>query len=79
MASVFKKNESRFRIINRHWYAADNWKFIGIYQSICRYAKGNNKYMNNYNKDIISSDLMYLDANNLYGWAMSQTLPVNGF
>ena len=40
----------------------------GIYQSICRHAKGNNKYMNNYNKDIISSDLMYLDANNLYGW-----------
>ena len=39
----------------------------GIYQSVFRYAKGNNKYMNNYNKDIISSDLKYLDANNLYG------------
>ena len=35
--------------------------------------------MKNYDKDIISSHLMYLDTNNLYGWAMSQKLPVNGF
>ena len=51
----------------------------GICQAIHRHAKANNKYMKNYNKDIISSYLMYLDANNLYGWAMSQKLPVNGF
>ena len=51
----------------------------GIYQAIYRYAKANNKFMKNYDKDIISSYLMYLDANNLYGWAMSQKLPVNGF
>ena len=51
----------------------------GICQAIHRHAKANNKYMKNCNKDIISSYLMYLDANNLYGWAMSQKLPVNGF
>ena len=50
-----------------------------IFQAIHRYAKANNKCMKNYNKDVISSYLMYLDANNLYGWAMSQKLPVNGF
>ena len=51
----------------------------GICQAIHMHAKANNKYMKNYNKDIISSYLMYLDANNLYGWAMSQKLPMNGF
>ena len=51
----------------------------GTCQAIHRHAKANNKYVKNYNKDIISSYLIYLDANNLYGWAMSQKLPVNGF
>ena len=48
-------------------------------QAIHRYAKANNKYMKNYNKNIKSSYLIYLDANNLYGWAISQKLPENGF
>ena len=51
----------------------------GICHSIHRYAKANNKYMNNYDKNKESSYIQYLDANNLYGWAMSQKLPVNGF
>ena len=51
----------------------------GICQATHRYAKANNKYMKNYDKGIILSYLMYSDANNLYGWAMSQKLPVNGF
>ena len=51
----------------------------GMCQSVYRYAKANNKYMNNYDKNIELSYLTYLDANNLYGWEMSQKLPVNGF
>ena len=35
--------------------------------------------MKDYDKNIESSYLMYLDTNNLYGWEMSQKLPVNGF
>ena len=50
-----------------------------ICQLIHRYAKANNKYMKNFDKDITSSHITYLDANNFYGWAMSQKLPVNGF
>ena len=35
--------------------------------------------MKNYDKNEESSYIQYLDANNLYGWVMSQKLPVNGF
>ena len=48
-------------------------------QSINRYTKANNKYMKNCDKSIESSYIMYLDPNILYRWAMSQTLPINGF
>ena len=55
----------------------------GIRGGIChgthRYAKPNNKYMKNYDENEESSFLEYLDANNLYGWTVSEPLPVNGF
>ena len=51
----------------------------GICHAIHRHAKANNKYMKNYDKNKESSYIQYLDASNLYGWAMSQKLPVNGF
>ena len=51
----------------------------GICRSIHRYAKANNKYMKNYNNNEESSYIQYLDANNLYDWAISKKLLVNGF
>ena len=51
----------------------------GICHSIHRYAKANNKCMKNYNNNEESSYIQYLDANNLYGWALSKKLLVNGF
>ena len=51
----------------------------GVSTIMHRHEKANNKYMKNYEKDKDSSYLMYLDANNLYGWAMSQKLPMGKF
>ena len=43
------------------------------------YSKPNNKYLSDYDKNKDSSYLMYLDANNLYGWAMSPPRPTGRF
>ncbi|CAH3027681.1 unnamed protein product [Porites evermanni] len=51
----------------------------GISHISKRYAEANNKYMKDYNPDKESTYIQYLDANNLYGWAMSQQLPIHGF
>ena len=44
-----------------------------------RYGKANNPYMNNYDPDQPIKYISYLDANNLYGWAMCKPLPTKGF
>ena len=51
----------------------------GISYIAHRHAEANNKYTRNYDLDKLSSYIMYLDANNLYGWAMSQPLPYGNF
>ena len=51
----------------------------GICHAIQRYAKANNKYIRDYDKNKESSYIQYLDANNLYGKAMMEKLPVRGF
>ena len=81
MASMFKKDRSKVWIIYKINILLMVEKEIrgGICHAMHRYAKADNKYMKNYDKNKESSYLMCFDANNLYEWAMSQKLPVNGF
>ena len=51
----------------------------GISTITHRHAKANNKYLHDYDPAKESSYIVYLDANNLYGWAMSQYLPTGEF
>lgn len=51
----------------------------GIAMISQRYANANNPYLSDYDPCQPSNYLMYLDANNLYGWAMSQSLPTHDF
>ena len=52
----------------------------GITQAVCKYAATNNPYIGDkFDPNEDTTYLQYLDANNLYGWAMSQFLPTGGF
>ena len=51
----------------------------GITQAVHRYASANNPYMEEYDKNKETNYLQYLNANNLYGWAMPQPLPTGEF
>ena len=78
--ACFKKTEVKLKFITDYDMLLMIQK--GIRSRICqathRYDKANNKYMKTFDKNN-ELYLMYLDANNLHGWAMSQKLPVNGF
>ena len=81
MASILKKTAIELELLTDDDMLLMAEKGIGggICHAVHRYAKANNKYMENYYKNKELSYLIYLDANNLYGWAMSQKLPVDGF
>ena len=81
MASILKKTVIELELLTDDDMLLMAEKGIrgGICHAVHRYAKANNKYMKNYYKNKELSYLIYLDANNLYGWAMSQKLPVDGF
>ena len=79
MASYFKKTEVKIELLTDIDMLLMVAKAIrgGICNAIHQYAKANNKYMKDYDKNKESSYLKYWDVNNLYVWAISQKLPVN--
>ena len=81
MESMLKKTEVKLELLTDINMLLMIEKGIrgGMCQSTHRYAKANNKYMKNYDEKIEPSYLTYIDANNLYGWAMSQKLLANDF
>ena len=79
MASIFKRTGVEQELLTDMLLMIEKGIREGICHAIYRYATTNNKYTKNYDKNIELSYLMYLDANNLYGWAMFQKLFVNGF
>ena len=69
MASLFKETEVKLELLTKIVMLLMAEKGIrgGICHAIHRYAKANNKYMKNYDKNTTSSYLIYLVANSLYG------------
>ena len=64
--------------INKHLFIEKGLRG-GISYIAKRYTKANNKYMNDYDPRKQSTFISYLEMNNLYGWAMSEYLPCEGF
>ena len=79
--ATLKKTEVKLELLTDIYMLLMVEKGIGgeICHAIHRYAKANKKYMKDYDKNKELSCLKYWDVNNLYGWAMSQKLPVNKF
>ena len=81
MAGMFKKTGVELELLTDYDMLLMIEEGIrgGICHAVHRYAKANNIYMKDYDSSKESSYIQYLDANNLYGAAMSEKLPMNGF
>ena len=81
MANFFKKTGVKLELLtdNDILMIFDNGIRGGMCNAVHRHAKASNKYMQNYDENIESSFLEYLDASNQYGWTMCEKLPVGGF
>ena len=64
--------------INMHLFIEKGMR-RGISYIAKRHSKANNKYIKNYDNSMEDIFIMYFDANNLYGWAMTQYLPYGNF
>src|SRR5207245_6454633 len=51
----------------------------GVSTIVTRYAEANNIYLPDYDPNLENKYIQYLDENSLYAWAMSESLPINGF
>ena len=81
MASSLKKNKVKLDLLTDidMLFMVEKRIREGICHSIYQYAKANNKYRKDYDKNKESLYIQYWDVNNLCGWAISQKLPVNIF
>ena len=78
---MVKTTEIEFKLIldiNMHLLIEKGMRG-GILYIAKRYSKANNKYMTNYDSSKESKSIVYLDADNFYGWAISQYLPYGEF
>ena len=79
--ACFKKTGVKLELLtdNDMLMMVENGIRGGMCHAVYRHAKASNKYMKNHDKNIESSYLEYLGANNLYEWAMSKKLLVGSF
>ena len=67
-------------ITDNDMYNVENSIRVGISMTSTRHAQANNpSFPDTHDASLPRQDLIYLDANSLYGWAMSQFLPTHGF
>ena len=72
-------NMTIFKLIPSHDMYIILGMRVGVSYISNRYSEANNKYLEYYDPKQESKHIIYLDGNNLYGYAMSKFLPTSGF